>query len=414
MPQHVTIEAGVLRALEARLAKAERRGEHQRREIARLHTKVERLTEAYRSYRNALHVKLDMIDAPEGTPNSAGEDEWSRLALLGQKVERLTRERDGATARAERADNERDEARAECAAFAGALEEWGLWPDLPGVVYSAELVDAETGKVRALVLHPDQIKGLSQAIRRHGLTMLPFGHRAVRALYAHDALERERDEAQQALHEETAENCLEESLCPGNSNDPDEWCRPCRYSWAIREAGKMRLRAESAESRVEEMRARKDAAYEERNRVVAVLARMALALGMKAGRTRTAIPGWHEEWHGCVYIELPCGQASWHFHNSHAHLFDDLPEYAATWDGHTTEEKYTRLDGYRPEPVAPSAPALLRLWKAADAYRRAEEAEPIGNPDRTPNLVEQWNSWASDIDQKADELDAALRELERA
>lgn len=86
------------------------------------------------------------------------------------------------------------------------------------------------------------------------------------------------------------------------------------------------------------MEARKDAAYEERNRVVAALAR-----AFPSGVKRTAIPGWSDDWHGCVYIDLPTGQASWHYHDSHAHLFDGLPPYPGEWDGHSTEEKYRRL-----------------------------------------------------------------------
>ncbi|MDB5975114.1 MAG: Uncharacterized protein JWR07_1874 [Nevskia sp.] len=87
-----------------------------------------------------------------------------------------------------------------------------------------------------------------------------------------------------------------------------------------------------------EMRARKDAAYEERNKVVAALAR-----SFPSGVARTAIEGWSDDWHGCVYIDLPTGQVSWHFHDSHAHLFTGLPPYSGTWDGHNTPEKYRRL-----------------------------------------------------------------------
>ena len=86
------------------------------------------------------------------------------------------------------------------------------------------------------------------------------------------------------------------------------------------------------------MRQRKDGAYLERNRVVA-----ALASCFPSGIARTAIEGWDEEWHGCVYIDLPVGQVSWHYHDSHAHLFAHLPPYTKPWDGHTTEEKYKRV-----------------------------------------------------------------------
>ena len=86
----------------------------------------------------------------------------------------------------------------------------------------------------------------------------------------------------------------------------------------------------------------KDGAYLERNKCVALIARMALAMGLKAGRAKTAIEGWSEDWHGCVYIDLPTGQVSWHFHDSHLFLFIDLPKYGGTWDGHDTPEKYRR------------------------------------------------------------------------
>ena len=81
-----------------------------------------------------------------------------------------------------------------------------------------------------------------------------------------------------------------------------------------------------------------DAAYQERNRLVALLARL-----YPSGLKRTDIPGWDPEWHGCVYIDLPTGQASWHYHDRDAHLFDGLPPYQGEWDGHSTEEKYDRV-----------------------------------------------------------------------
>lgn len=89
--------------------------------------------------------------------------------------------------------------------------------------------------------------------------------------------------------------------------------------------------------------AQKNGAYLERNRVVAALARMVLIRGGDAGTKRTVIEGWSEDWHGCVYIDTPWGQASWHYHDSQAYLFADLPPYADEWDGHSTDEKYTRL-----------------------------------------------------------------------
>lgn len=100
----------------------------------------------------------------------------------------------------------------------------------------------------------------------------------------------------------------------------------------LREAN-LRLQLE-----LKEMRGRKDDAYFERNQVVAALAKC-----FPSGIAKTAIEGWSEDWHGCVYIDLPTGQASWHYHDSQAHLFAGLPPYTGHWDGHDTPEKYQRL-----------------------------------------------------------------------
>lgn len=104
---------------------------------------------------------------------------------------------------------------------------------------------------------------------------------------------------------------------------------------------KWNRRAPSTRGEVLEMEKRKDAAYLERNQVVA-----ALAAAFPSGVARTNIPGWSEDWHGCVYIDLPTGQASWHYHDSHAHLFEHLPPYTGSWDGHTTEQKYERVAAF--------------------------------------------------------------------
>ena len=86
------------------------------------------------------------------------------------------------------------------------------------------------------------------------------------------------------------------------------------------------------------LRERKDSAYRERNLVVAALTKV-----FPAKRTKTNIQGWSEDWHGCVFIDLPTGQVSWHFHDSHASMFAHVPEGSVQWDGHDTPEKYRRL-----------------------------------------------------------------------
>lgn len=81
-----------------------------------------------------------------------------------------------------------------------------------------------------------------------------------------------------------------------------------------------------------------DEAYFERNQLVALLARL-----FPSGIKKTTIEGWDPEWHNCVYIDLPTGQASWHYHDRETNLFCGLPPYEGEWDGHTTEEKYERI-----------------------------------------------------------------------
>jgi len=112
--------------------------------------------------------------------------------------------------------------------------------------------------------------------------------------------------------------------------------------WGNRPDRRPRIRAaieQFAAEQVVEAKSEKDAAYLERNQLVALLSTL-----YPSGKGRTAIEGWSEDWHGCVYIDFPWGQASWHFHDSHAHLFNHLPPYKGAWDGHTTEQKYAAID----------------------------------------------------------------------
>lgn len=109
-----------------------------------------------------------------------------------------------------------------------------------------------------------------------------------------------------------------------------------RYKVERKEAADLIL---SLTSQLAEAREAKDAAYLERNQVVAALSKL-----FPSTRGRTAIEGWSDDWHGCVYIKLPTGQVSWHYHDSHEHLFSHvLFEGETIWDGHSTKEKYERL-----------------------------------------------------------------------
>ena len=58
-----------------------------------------------------------------------------------------------------------------------------------------------------------------------------------------------------------------------------------------------------------------------------------------SGIAKTAIDGWDEEWHNCVYINFPWGQASWLFYDDEMYLFEKLSRYEKIGDGHSTEGK---------------------------------------------------------------------------
>ena len=132
--------------------------------------------------------------------------------------------------------------------------------------------------------------------------------------------------------------CQHQDLCLRNQILRDRPDLPAERASFHAEVVRMQAELERVRGEIVAMRQRKDGAYLERNRVVA-----ALASCFPSGIARTAIEGWDEEWHGCVYIDLPVGQVSWHYHDSHAHLFAHLPPYTKPWDGHTTEEKYKRV-----------------------------------------------------------------------
>lgn len=99
-------------------------------------------------------------------------------------------------------------------------------------------------------------------------------------------------------------------------------------------------KAEKSESRAEELRVlaeglaiQKDGAYAERNELAVLVATMARALGLVAGRRRD--PDAEVGWETLVMVQLSTGQVSWHLPDGEQGLADDLPMIAEPWDGHT-------------------------------------------------------------------------------
>ena len=102
-----------------------------------------------------------------------------------------------------------------------------------------------------------------------------------------------------------------------------------------------------AEEPGRDYRKERDAAYRERNQVVAALARAVVAAGGRAWLAKhKEDPTWDPEWTNIVFIEPAprgVGQMSWHLHDSDVALFAELEPGENTWDGHSTPEKYERL-----------------------------------------------------------------------
>jgi hypothetical protein len=138
---------------------------------------------------------------------------------------------------------------------------------------------------------------------------------------------------------------------------------------------------------IERLRAQKDGAYRERDQVVALVARMALALGWRAGVRRhepDPDPTWDEDWKNVVAIDLPTGQVTWHYHDSEVPLFIGLPDYQGSWDGHDTAEKYRRVHAAWPSPRAQTGTDEDAARIEREAYeenvRRVVTALASGNP----------------------------------
>ena len=171
--------------------------------------------------------------------------------------------------------------------------------------------------------------------------------------------------------------------------------------------------APSNEQALADMEARKDAAYYERNQVVAALAKC-----FPSGVARTAIEGWSKDWHGCVYIDLPTGQVSWHFHDSQAHLFAGLPPYAGKWDGHDTTEKYRRVGALEVSAgaAAKTDHALREAVRAITLLiKNREWADVLGMDadatalwDAVGGMVDEHNSRATAAGAGSDQADTQL------
>jgi hypothetical protein len=100
----------------------------------------------------------------------------------------------------------------------------------------------------------------------------------------------------------------------------------------------MSFEIETLKEEVANERLLRNGAYTERNALVSALAHL-----FPAGTKKDDQKDWDDDWRNVVYIDTPAGQLSWHYHDSDAKLFADLPRYWSEYDGHSTPEKYKRL-----------------------------------------------------------------------
>ncbi len=108
----------------------------------------------------------------------------------------------------------------------------------------------------------------------------------------------------------------------------------------------------------EALEQQKDAAYAERDRLVAALSKV-----FPAHLARHEGADWEDGWRNIVCIHLPAGQATWHIHDSEMSWFGHLETTAEPhWDGHGTEEKYRRLQAL-PWDGTPGTTCGAKRWE---------------------------------------------------
>lgn len=97
-----------------------------------------------------------------------------------------------------------------------------------------------------------------------------------------------------------------------------------------------------------ELVAAKDGAYRERDELVALLSKL---YPSHLAEHDPDDRDWDPAWQTIVCIHTPWGQATWHIRwGTEAHLFDHLDpvNVYSDWDGHSTDEKYDRLQKATP------------------------------------------------------------------
>ena len=117
----------------------------------------------------------------------------------------------------------------------------------------------------------------------------------------------------------------------------------------------------------------RDRAYQERNFLACIVARLVLDAGGVAGRFQDE--SGEAGFRTVVAIDLPTGQATFHMDERDERApWELLPAYPHPWDGHTDGAKWERLRAFLSSPFQPDTPAQARWLR--EALIAAGEAKP--------------------------------------
>jgi len=106
----------------------------------------------------------------------------------------------------------------------------------------------------------------------------------------------------------------------------------------------MRQKYSDLQKEITQLTKDKNQAYYERDQLVCALSKLFPSHLTKHPESDLT---WERDWMNIVCIHLPTGQATWHIHDSEVVYFDHLKFEPNHWDGHTTEEKYNRIDNLK-------------------------------------------------------------------
>ena len=97
----------------------------------------------------------------------------------------------------------------------------------------------------------------------------------------------------------------------------------------------------AAIERARTLESQKNVAYAERDRLVCALSKLFPSHLQRHPESDTT---WDNDWRWIVCIHAPTGPMTWHIHDSEFEWFKHLRIMRQHWDGHTTDEKYGRLE----------------------------------------------------------------------